>query len=145
MKLVTPFGQIVICVDGDPTEYAYQAKQSDPRWPVDGRYQICVSLPEDGLSHTVACLVECPLGTNAEQDSGEGVEMVCFRQEPLKMEIGIFESNDGHGTEYLPNGIAYRACAENDTRELIFGVAWLCQVNRENENHTWFACDPTLP
>ena len=143
MKLVTPFGQIVICVDGNPTEYAYQAKQSDPRWPVDGRYQICVSLPEDGLCHTVACLVECPLGTNAEQDSGEGVEMVCFRQEPLKMEIGIFESNDDHGTVYLPNGIAYTV--HSDTRELIFGVAWLCQVNRENENHTWFSCDPTLP
>ncbi len=143
MRLVTPFGQIVICVDGNPTEYAYQAKQSDPRWPVDGRYQICVSPPEDGLCHTVACLVECPLGINAEQDSGEGVETVCFRNGSRKMEIGIFESNDGHGTEYLPNGIAYTV--HSDTRELIFGVAWLCQVNRENENHTWFSCDPTLP
>ena len=143
MRLVTPFGQIVICVDGNPTEYAYQAKQSDPRWPVDGRYRIRVSVPEDGLCHTVACLVECPLGTNAEQDSGEGVEMVCFRNGSRKMEIGIFESNDGHGTEYLPNGIAYTV--HSDTRELIFGVAWLCQVNRENENHTWFSCDPTLP
>ena len=143
MRLVTPFGQIVICVDGNPTEYAYQAKQSDPRWPVAGRYQICVSPPEDGLCHTVACLVECPLGTNAEQDSGEGVETVCFRNGSRKMEIGIFESNDGHGTVYLPNGIAYTV--HSDTRELIFGVAWLCQVNRENENHTWFSCDPTLP
>ena len=133
----------MICVDGNPTEYAYQEKQPDPRWYVDGRYQICVSLPEDGLCHTVACLVECPLGTNVEHDSGEGVEMVCFSQEPLKMEIGILESNDDHGTEYLPNGIAYTV--HSNTRELIFGVAWLCQVNRENENQTWFSCDPTLP
>ena len=145
MKLVTPFGQIVICVDGDPTEYAYQEKQPDPRWYVDGRYWIRVSVPGDGLCHTVACLVECPLGTNVEHDSGEGVEMVCFRQEPLKMEIGIFEANDDHGTEYVPNGIAYTVHSGTDTRELIFGVAWLCQVNRENEYHTWFACDPTLP
>ncbi|MBP3667005.1 MAG: hypothetical protein J6K29_08140 [Clostridia bacterium] len=145
MKLVTPFGRIVICVDGDPTEYAYQEKQPDPRWYVDGRYWIRVSVPGDGLCHTVACLVECPLGTNAEQDSGEGVEMVCFRQEPLKMEIGIFEANDDHGTEYVPNGIAYTVHSGTDTREMIFGVAWLCRVNRENEDHTWFACDPTLP
>jgi hypothetical protein len=145
MKPETPFGQIHICVDGIPVEYACQEKQPDPRWYVDGRYWIRVPVPADRQCHTIACLVECPSDTVVEQDSGEGVEMVCFRHGTRKMEIGILEADDDHGTVYLSNGIAYTVHSETDIRELIFGVAWLCQVNPENENHTWFSCDPTIP
>lgn len=145
MKLETPFGQIHICVDGVPIEYVYQERQPDSRWYVDGRYWIRVSVPEDRRCHTIACLVENPSDTDVEHDSGEGAEIICFRRGQFKMEIGIHEANNDHGTVYLPNGIAYTVHSETDTRELIFGVAWLCQVNRENENHTWFSCDPTLP
>lgn len=144
MKLETPFGRIHICVDGIPVEYVYQERQPDSRWYVDGRYWIRVPVPEDRECHTIACFVACSSDTTVDYASGEGVEMVSFRRGQFKMEVGILEANDDHGTDTLPGGISYTVHSETSTRELIFGVAWLCQVNGENEHHTWFSCDPTI-
>ena len=144
MKLETPFGCIKICVDGISVEYVYQERQPDPRWDVDGCYWIRVPVPENWEPHTVACCVDCFPDTEVTCESGEGVEMVSFRRGQLKMEIGIFEANDNHGTVILSDGIAYTIRSAANIGELVFGVAWLCQTNPENENNTWFSCDPTI-
>ena len=59
-KLVTPFGEINILIDGKPVPYsAQEVRKQHVLCPhVLGRYQITVPFIPDGKAHAIACVFE---------------------------------------------------------------------------------------
>lgn len=163
-KLITPFGEIQILIDGIPVPYAAKEgrKYDGLCSNVLGRYQIKISFVPDGKEHQIACIFN-PSGLYERMtESGEYLECQSFyNSERYKMSIGLeFDEGDeewihnkyDYDIAYLENGMAYRIESNTKTTEYVFGICWIDDVGWddpiENGNdrgiETWFGADPTL-
>jgi len=101
-KLITPFGEIDIMIDGQPVSYTAREgnkiKESCP--DVLGRFQIPVHYIPDGKEHSIACVFipGCPY--ERTQESGERLECQSFYNDRgFKMSVGISWIDDVDRTD----------------------------------------------
>ena len=165
-KLVTPFGEIDILIDGRKVPYvAREGKRIECLCPdVSGRFQITIEYVPDGKKHSIACVFtpSCPCQTDSE--SGERLECQGFYSERrIKMSIGVeCESGcfaDGtrasdrydYDADYLENGMAYLILPGTRTERYTFGISWVDDVGWDDPIEdgdrgvqTWYGADPTL-
>lgn len=150
MKIQTPLGCVDIQIDNISVNYNYTELKADKRWIVDGIYRIQVPNPMDNQAHTIACRINIPSTAEISSSSGECLETIRFNCGNIQVDIGIEaeegynDNNYDYGGEHLKDGIAYIIKPETKTESFVFGIAWLNHYNKENENNTWFSCDPTI-
>ena len=164
-KLITPFGEIRILVDGSAISYtAKEGKKLDVLCPhVLERYQITVPFIPDGKEHTIACVFQPVCSYEKAPESGERLECQSFyNASKFKLSIGL-ECEAGYidslcatneydyGADYLENGMSFLINANTKTEHYTFGIAWIDNVGWDdpiNDNgrdvETWFGADPTL-
>ena len=154
-KLITPFGEIKILIDGKATSYiAEEGRKLDVLCPhVLGRYQITVQFIPDGKEHTIACVFESNCLYEKTPESGERLECQSFyNNQRFKLSIGI-ECEAGeydYDADYLENGMAFLINADTKTEFYTFGIAWIDNVGWDDpiDDHgrdveTWYGADPT--
>lgn len=149
-KLITPFGEIQILIDGETVPYsAQEGIKIDGICPhVSGRYQIAVPFIPDGKGHCIACIFEPVCSFERTPESGEHLECQSFYNESrFKMSIGI----ECEEADYLENGIAFQTLPNTQKGECVFGIAWIDNVGwndpgfmRSRDVETWYAADPYL-
>lgn len=165
-KLLTPFGEIQILIDGKPVPYfAQEGRKLDNLCPhVLGRYQIAVQFHPDGENHTIACVFESDCPYKRSPESGERLECQSFYNDRgFKMSIGL-ECEAGYingarvSDEYdydagcLENGVAFLIDRNTRTERYVFGISWIDHVSWGNQTddtikrdvETWYGADPTL-
>lgn len=170
-KLVTPFGEISILIDGREVPYtALKGKGIEDLCPdVLGRFQIEVEFVPDGKAHTIACVFAPTCSYERGHESGEHLECQGFYNDNrFKMSIGTTDgfpyafaayafsgidiSTDDYDTDYLENGMAYLILPDTKIREYTFGISWIDDVGwndpfgyrNEREVQTWYGADPNL-
>ena len=165
-KIITPFGEIKIMIDGNSSPYSAQkgSKLNGLCPRVLGRYQITVQFIPDGHEHKIACVFEPTCQYKSTPESGERLECQSFYNDSrIKMSIGLEceagyiggEHSSGeydYDTEYLENGMAYFIKAYTKAEKYVFGIAWINDVgwndpinNEDNRDiETWFGADPTI-
>ena len=164
-KLLTPFGEIKILIDGQPIPYlAQKGRKLDGLCPHTlGRYQITVQLIPDGKEHNIACIFEPICSYNRSPEGGERLECQGFyNDQRFKMSIGLeceagyiggVRASDGYDydAEYLENGMSYLIETDTKTKSYVFGIAWIDNVgwddpvdDNSRNVETWFGADPTL-
>lgn len=152
--IITPAGEIEIFLDGNIIEYsASSAEVTSICGNLDGRYAIRVKFDPDRNAHIISCCIANYFPS--EQDgieSGEMLELKSFYTNKSKVSIGMeagyinkqrintYDYNVG----YLNNGVYYEVLPETQTREYVFGIAWLNTSTDENDVQTWLGADPTL-
>ena len=165
-KLITPFGEINILIDGKPVSYsAQEGEKIDTLCPhVLGRYQILVTLIPDGKEHRVACMFEPACLYERTPESGERLECQSFYNDHrFKMSIGLeceagyiggVRASDEYDYDalYLENGMEFLVETYTKTKKYVFGIAWIDNVgwedhiddNNGRDSETWYGADPTL-
>ena len=167
-KLLTPFGEINILIDGKPVPYsAQEGRKQDVLCPhVLGRYQITVPFIPDGKEHVIACVFEPDCSYERTPESGERLECQSFYNDcRYKMSIGLecgagcigagdvrASDRSDYDAGYLENGMSFLIDRNTRTECYVFGIAWIDNVgwddpvdghnNRDIE--TWYGADPTL-
>ena len=165
-KLITPFGEIKILIDGNPVSYfAQEGRKLDALCPhVLGRYQIAVKFIPDGKEHTIACVFEPDCSYERTPESGERLECQSFYNDRrFKMSIGL-ECEAGYidgmraineydyDADYLENGMSFLIDTKTKNERYVFGIAWIDNVgwedpldnNNDRDVETWYGADPTL-
>ena len=166
-KLMTPFGEIKILIDGASVPYQAEKGRDTKEFYSDllGRYQITIQYVPDGTEHRIACVFDptCPFENAPE--SGDRLECQGFYNEDrfkmsigLECEIDLFDeehpSGDyDYGADYLDNGMEYIIRPDTKTETYKFGIAWIDDVGfkdpidpeKDREVQTWFGADPTYP
>ena len=164
-KILTPFGEIKILIDGQPVPYfAQEGRKQDILCPhILGRYQITVTFIPDGEEHIIACVFESNCSYERTPESGERLECQSFYNDlRFKMSIGLeCEAGDIGGirasdeydydADYLENGMSYMIEANTKTERYVFGIAWIDNVGwddpideNERDIETWYGADPSL-
>ncbi len=166
-KLITPFGEIEIKIDGQLIDYnAKEGRKIEALCPdVIGRYQICVDIPQDKKKHRVTCTFLSCGDYESTTEGGERLECNSFyNSKGIKMSIGLEgeawsisdsviseEYGYDYDIEYLEKGMSYIILETTKTSSYIFGIAWIDGVSwsnlQEDETRgvqTWFGADPTL-
>lgn len=165
-KLMTPFGEISILIDGVSIPYtAQRGSANHVLWPdVENRFQIAVYGVPDGREHSISCVFS-PIDTYGRgPESGERLECQSFYSAyRVKMSIGV-ECETGYldgkrisdeydyDAVYLENGIKRLIFPDTKTERYVFGIAWIDDVgwndpiNHENDRdvQTWLAADPSF-
>lgn len=162
-KLITPFGEINILIDGKPVSYsAQEGEKIDTLCPhVLGRYQILVTLIPDGKEHRVACMFEPACLYERTPESGERLECQSFYNEcRIKMSIGLkcetgyidgerINDEFDYDADYMENGMAYIVFPDTKTEQYVFGIAWIDDVgwndpidDNDRAVETWYGADP---
>ena len=132
-KIMTPFGDIDIQIDGQSVDYEAKEGRKLSQWcpNVIGRYQIRITFVPDGFfNHTICCSFNPSCKFKSEIESGELFESMGFyNNQRYKMSIGVegevpsegdLEYDDGYfdyNCEYLLNGMAYVVLPETATGE----------------------------
>ena len=164
-KLITPFGEIEILIDGKATDYtAEEGRKLDVLCPhVLGRYQIAVHFAPDGKEHTIACVFQPVCSYKMTPESGERLECQSFyNNQRFKLSIGL-ECEAGYiggvrasdvydyDADYLENGMSFLIETNTKTECYVFGIAWIDDVgwedsieNNKRDVETWYGADPTL-
>lgn len=165
-KLVTPFGEIDILIDGRQVPYvAQEGERIEHLCPdVLGRFQITVEFVPDGKEHSIACVFTPNCQYQRDWESGERLECQGFYGEQrVKMSIGV-ECESGYyadGTrasdrydydaDYLENGMAYMILPETRTERYTFGISWIDDAgwddpieDGDRSVQAWNGADPTL-
>lgn len=150
--LNTPFGEINILSNGNEIPYKYEKLENTyignlglPVFEVDGRYKITVNIS----MMKVPLSLECRFGTtemvdNSGINSGERLALKTWENNNLMLSIGTEDEIVGAVIEYLSHGIKINITDNSAIDEAIFGIAWIYIKDYEKEeNHTWFAADPT--
>lgn len=155
--LLTPLGEIEVLIDAVPLSYHAVECPCDKTCPdLTGRYTIKVELLPDGKTHEIQCRIKNHIAS--EQDgieSGERLELKSFYRDSCKVSIGMEGEADyfidgtragsyDYDNEYLEDGVAYITFPDTETKEFVFGIAWIEDVNEENDVQTWFGADPTI-
>ena len=165
-KLITPFGEIDIMIDGQPVPYTARegSKIKELCSEVLGRFQIAVHYIPDGKEHSIACVFipECPY--ERMQESGERLECQSFYNDRgFKMSVGVeceagyvggkrLSDEYDYDADYLVNGMSYLILPGTKTEQYVFGISWIDDVDRNDpggDKHnrdiqTWFGADPTV-
>lgn len=155
--LETPIGYIEICIDGSAIHYVAQRVHFDKTYrELSGRYKIEIEFIPDGNNHTISCCLKNYRKSEDDYiETGENLELKSFYLNATKLSIGM-EGDTGYfadGTRiseydydngYLDNGVQYEILPITKTSLYVFGIAWIDNVNDDNEVQTWFGADPTL-
>ena len=157
-KLMTPFGEISVLLDGVSVPYtAQKGSVNAVLWPdVHDRYQIQILFIPDGKEHTLSCVFSPDCACRKEPYGGEWMEGQSFHNEQgIEMSIGIAYEGEGYYADgeripgecdydmvFLPNGMAYLILAETKTDQYGFGVAWI--DNPRWEDYTEEATDRSI-
>lgn len=156
--LCTPFGKIMICIDGQQVpcsiwrrslvEYGCETLQ--------GRYLIFVEYVPDGKIHTISCRMKDYKGSSEDYiETGERLELKSFCRNGRKISLGMegdfwyLETASGeqrresiygydYDCGYLDDGVQYEILPFTKTRLYIFGVAW----GDDKGVATWIGADP---
>ena len=146
-RLMTPFGEIQILIDGKPIPYmALEGEKLEVLCPdVLGRYQIPVHYVPDGKRHQIACVFTSDAAFHHDYESDEFMECQAFyNEERMKMSIGvdceIWSDNLGYrdwrydyNAEYLEKGMAYIIEPLTKTEDYVFGIAWIDDIGWDDE------------
>lgn len=165
-KLLTPYGEIKILIDGKPVPYfAQEGRKLDVLCPrVLGRYQIAIQFIPDGKNHTIACVFEPDCVYERTPESGERLECQSFYNDRrFKMTIGLeceagyidgIRASDeyDYDADYLENGMSFLIDTNTKTERYVFGISWIDNVgwddqidnNDDRDVETWYGADPTL-
>ena len=163
-KLITPFGEIKILIDGIPVSYvAQKGRKLDVCPHLLGRYQITVDFVPDGAEHDIACIFEPVCSYKTAGESGERLEcQSLYNDSRFKLSIGIeCETSivdgvcrpDGYdyNAAYLNNGMSYHIETSTRTRQYVFGIAWIDEIGRDDpaedynrDVETWYGADPLI-
>ncbi len=166
-KLITPFGDIEIKIDGQLIDYdAKEGKKIETLCPdVIGRYQIRIEIPQDRKKHRISCTFLSDSEYERTPESGERLECNSFyNSKDIKMSIGLEgetwsvsdkiaseEYGYDYDIEYLENGMSYIILETTKTTSYVFGIAWIDRVSWNNSQEdetrdvqTWFGADPTI-
>ncbi len=155
--LETPFGLIGIFIDDKPISYnAVKCDYDKTCMDLDGRYTIHIDYSPDGKRHEIVCSIKDYQSSREDSiETGERLELKSFYFRSGKLSIGM-EGDAGYfpdGTrisdydyenEYMENGVKYVILPQTTTTEYVFGIAWIDNVNKENDVQTWYGADPTL-
>lgn len=147
--LKTPLGEIIVRIDGVSVGYEPVLVKTDHTCQnVDGRFYICITRKNNLKAHKISCEIDGYIpNENDCIESGEHLELKSFYREYTKLSIGAEYDIDGsydYECEYLPNGLQYNILPKTQTRNYIFGIAWINQCNEQTDIQTWFGADPTL-
>lgn len=154
--LITPLGEIEISIDNNPIKYVYKEIKYDKTCKdLSGRYSIVVNFIPDGKEHIIACRIKSY--TPSEKDgceTGENLELKSFYKENVKLSLGMEGDTwyiDGkrlsrydYDNHYIIDGVQYCLLSFTKTERYLFGIAWIENVNENNDVQTWFGADPTL-
>lgn len=165
-KLITPFGEIDIIIDGQPVSYTARAGKKNKKLCSDvlGRFQIVVHYVPDGKEHSIACVFTPRCSYEKTQESGERLECQSFYNDcRFKMSVGVeceagyvggkrLSDEYDYDAEYLETGMSYLILPGTKTEQYVFGISWIDDVDRNDlgdANHnrdiqTWFGADPTV-
>lgn len=165
-KLITPFGEIKILIDGKSTSYtAEEGRKLDALCPhILGRYQIMVQFIPDGKKHTIACVFQPSCLYEKTPESREQFECQSFyNNKRFKLSIGLeceagyidgIRASDkyDYDADYLENGMSFLIETNTKTGRYVFGIAWIDNVGWEeisDENlardvETWYGANPVL-
>ena len=146
--LKTPIGAIDILVNNANASISMaELEKTDRRFRVDGRYQVNIDVNNTGNSAWIDCLLNNKNQIAGGIESGEGMEMISFQCNEVKLSIGTISGLPGIKYCYLNNGIRleFDSNIGAQERQIQFFIAWLKINNPEREQiFTWFAADPTL-
>lgn len=151
MVLHTPFGDVVMQLDGISVEGKLQRTAPNPRWPeVREAYLLHYDYRSDQRAHGLTCLFQGAFQTGGIE-SGERLELYSMYCGGGRLSIGVegdFSDRCGYGYdflgEYCENGLSIHLLPETRDRRFSFGVAWLESCTKENDVQTWFMADPTV-
>lgn len=163
-KLITPFGEIKILIDGKAASYtAEEGRKLDDLCPhVLGRYQITVPFSPDGKEHTISCVFQPVCSYKKTPESGEQLECQSFyNDQKFKLSIGLeceagyidgvrISDKYDYDADYLENGMSFLIETNTKTERYVFGIAWIDNVGYPVDDHndrdveTWYGADPTL-
>lgn len=158
--LMTPFGPVLLLLDGCAVPYTASALPADARlFPdVSGRFRIEAAVPPDGDAHTLsAVLPGLPAASETDRESGEGLEALSFYGAGgfkltlgLAAETGFAGGMYDYDCKYEKNGVTYLILPATKTAVFPFGIAWAEGVpapdaDNPRDVQTWLAADPTGP
>lgn len=146
--LKTPIGAIVILVnDANASISMAELEKTDRRFRVDGRYRVNIDVKDTGNGAWIDCLLDNKNQIAGGIESGEGMEMISFQCNEVKLSIGTISGLPGIKYCYLNNGIRLKFDSDNgvQVKQIQLFIAWLKIHDPEREQiFTWFAADPTL-
>ena len=151
-KLITPFGEAMLLLDGKETDYRFHAVPRDPRTCPDlfGRYALTVDFPPDGKPHTLICTLPALGEHPCVSEPGEGLMLVTAEIRNIRLSIGIradncgFPRRDYEGFD-TAHGIGFRLFPHTKTRRFVFRIAWIVLGSPHDGRalQTWFGADPS--
>lgn len=147
--LKTELGNIIITVNGQISDYTpIKLVNKGRNFTVDGRYQVIV---DNILVFELETVIDCILNDNKSLDlngyseSGEGLALISFLYNNIKLSIGVEGDIAGVYYEYMIDRLRVKVTKSASLNSLTFFIAWLNMHNTEQEEiYTWFAADPTL-
>lgn len=153
--LSTPLGNIALLIDDRPISYHAVKYGCDITCAdLQGRYYIKVEFAPDGQAHEIQCCLKNHIVSNRDGvESGERLELKSFYHKSYKLSIGTegeayyLENetrNYDYDNEYTENGVKYIIRPKTKTSVFVFGIAWIDNVNDDNDVQTWYGADPTL-
>lgn len=158
----TPFGTIIVTIDGKETEYV------PVRLPIGGssysgatgRYAIPIIYEPDGEEHHIDCrLVGIPDGVSGGSDSGEDLECMTYDNTDESINLSIacqgetwemgcttrsVEKGYDYDTVLLEDGMRYIIMPTTKTLRYVFGICWKEGNITEMDADTWFGADPNF-
>lgn len=164
-KLKTPFGDIIVKIDGKEVGYKIKKYENDPTCPnLLGRYLIEIEFKPTGKEHKITCEIAGNKNLKAEIEPGEMLECLSFySEERIKMSIGVYgevwgyvggelykPSND-YDIDYLSRGMSCIVLEDTKTEKFYFGVSWIDDVGyydptnddgHDRDVETWYGSDP---
>ena len=156
--LQTPFGSIVVKMNGIPIKYDVEAlpltcgKKEEILFAVDGRYKIVPSLGSHiTFPFRLSCSVDCaPDMIDIERsglETGERLFLTSLYCDNQKISIGAYDELDGlECCGFSLNEIEIIVTDKFFLKYAFFCVAWLTLLGDDYETngdiYTWFAADP---
>lgn len=145
--LMTPFGEIIISLDGHEIVYeAYPLSLLYRDIKLSGRYAIIVPFNPDRKNHLISCKLNTEEKLNVDYESGENVQIVNYadvEKQGYDLSIGISAETDyiyGYRYSYFDfdgaevrNGIGYQVLPFTKTQHYPFAIAW-SETMSENED-----------
>lgn len=156
--LKTPLGEIIIQIDDQIISYNTIKLPLDHTCQnLDGRYCIRIPFIPNGKNHEICCYIKDYIPHDDDGlETGERLELKSFYANKCKLSIGAegdagyidgvrySDFNYDYDNVYTDNGVKYIIFPNTITNEYVFGIAWINNVNDENDFQTWFGADPTL-
>ncbi|MBC7765404.1 MAG: hypothetical protein H7Y41_02880 [Hyphomonadaceae bacterium] len=147
--LKTELGNVTITINGKKLVYMpITLENKGKNFTVDGRYQVIVdNILVSELETIIDCILDNnkALALNGYSESGEGLALISFLYNNIKLSIGAEGDIPGVYYEYMNDRIRVKVTKAASLNTLTFYIAWLTMHNIEQEEiYTWFAADPTL-